>query len=342
MRKSILIVITISLMLSMFLISCAPKVPVEDTNTAEVSTSEKEYKVAAVFPGVITDTDYNTIAYLGMTALKEKMGVEIAYSEAVAVPDVERVMREYIDGGFNIIWAHGGQFITQTLELAKQFPDVVFICEGDDVVTDAPANYWHIDRNFHTSFYALGYLAALATETGKIGYVAGLTMPFTYAEFHAIEKAVQDAGVDAKVYPVWAGDFNDPTKARQLTDTLISEGCDVIIGSLNLGMLGLFESVKAADTKVLATAKYTDKSAFAPDNYMTSVLYDFSVPLQTIVSKIMEGETSGYYPLEYNAGFTIQTPIKNVPEDVAGQLDKLIAGYEDGSLVIEKDFTPVE
>jgi len=358
MRKSIFVLMTVVLVFSFVAASCAPApaepevvevtrvVEKEGETVVEVVTAtpeaKMEYKVAAVFPGVITDTDYNTIAYLGMTSLKEELGVEIAYSESVPVPDVERVMREYVDAGYNVIWTHGAQFLTQTIDLAKQFPEVVFIGEGDGAVEDPPENFWIIDRNFHTSFYAIGALAAKATQTGKIGYLGGLTLPFSYAEVHAIEAAIADSGLDVELIPVWAGDFNDPTKARQLADAMIADGADIIIGSLNLGMLGLFEAVKAADTTVLATAKYADKSSFAPDNYMTAVLYDFSVPLQEIVSKVMEGETSGYYPLEYNAGFTIQTPLRNVSDDVAAELDTLIAGYEDGSLVVEKDTTPIE
>ena len=356
MRKSIFVLMAVVLVFSFVAASCAPAAAepevvevtrvVEGDTVVEVVTATPEammeYKVAAIFPGVITDTDYNTLAYIGMTSLKESLGVDIAYSESVAVPDVERVMREYIDAGYNIIWTHGSQFVTQTVELASQFPGVVFIGEGDGAVEDPPDNFWIIDRNFHTSFYAIGAIAARATQTGKIGYLGGLTLPFSYAEVHAIEAAIADSGLDVKLTPVWAGDFNDPTKARQLADAMIAEGNDVIIGSLNLGMLGLFEAVKASDQTVLVTAKYTDKSSFAPENYITSPIYDFSVPLQAIVGKIMEGETSGYYPLEYNAGFTIQTPLMNVSDEVAAELDPIIAGYEDGSLVVEKDTTPIE
>ena len=78
--------------------------------------------MAAIFPGVITDNDYNTLAYVGMTEAQKTLGIEAVYSESVAVPDVDRVMREYIDAGYNIIWTHGGQFVTQTVELAKVFP----------------------------------------------------------------------------------------------------------------------------------------------------------------------------------------------------------------------------
>ncbi|OIO92875.1 MAG: hypothetical protein AUK03_09130 [Anaerolineae bacterium CG2_30_64_16] len=302
----------------------------------------KSYKLAAVFPGVITDADYNTLGYIAATAVQSDLGVKMAYSESVAVPDVERVMREYIDAGYNIIWTHGGQFISQTKGLAQQFTDVIFIGETDAPDPEAPANLWVIDRNFHTGFYALGVLAAKQTKSGKIGYLGGQTLPFSYAEVHAIEQAIKDTGSSAVLKPVWAGDFNDPTKARQITDAMIAEGSDVIIGSLNLGMFGLFEAVKAGSGTVLVTAKYTDKSSYAPNNVITSLLYDFAGPLKEIVTKVQAGEKGGYYPLGFATGVALQLPLKNVPAEVNAAATKAIDDVKSGKIQVVKDNTPIK
>ncbi|MGA9190954.1 MAG: BMP family ABC transporter substrate-binding protein, partial [Anaerolineales bacterium] len=96
------------------------------------------YKLAAIFPGSITDGDYNTLGYVGATQVQTDLGVSMAYSENVAVPDVERVMREYVNDGYNIIFTHGGQFASQTQSLAEEFPDVSFIAESDAPIDNAP------------------------------------------------------------------------------------------------------------------------------------------------------------------------------------------------------------
>lgn len=179
----------------------------------ETAEDAGNYKLAAIFPGTITDADYNTLGNLGIEAVKANLDVETAFSESVAVPDVERVMREYIDDGFNIVFTHGGQFLSQTIALAGEFPDVNFIAEADATVEDMPENVWVIVRNMEVGAYGVGAVAAKMTQTGKIGYITGLTLPFTYAEFHAIEQAIGDLGLDVEVTPVWVGDFNDPSKA---------------------------------------------------------------------------------------------------------------------------------
>lgn len=309
----------------------------------QAGAGTKGLKLAAIFPGVITDADYNSMGYLGAEAVNKDLGVEIAHSESVAVPDIDRVMREYIDGGFNIIWTHGSQFVNQTIELAKSFPDVVFIAEGDGKPAELPANVWFIDRNFQVGFYGIGALAARSTTTGKIGYIGGLTLPFSYSEVHAMEQAIADSGLNVELKPVWAGDFNDPAKARQVADAMIAEGVDVIVGSLNLGMQGVFESVKAnSGSKVLVTAKYSDKSQFAPDNYISSLLYDFNGPMKEIVGKIQNGEKGGYYPLGFATGVKLQTPLTNVPENVQTEMDAVIKDLVDGKIQVVRNVDPIE
>ena len=336
MRKNLFVLMALLVVLSIVAAQCAPATP------APQAAPGAEYKLAAILPGVITDADYNTLAYVGIMAVESDLGVDVAYSESVAVPDVDRVMREYIDGGYNIIWTHGSQFVSQTKELATQFPDVTFIAEGDAAVEDPPENLWVIDRNFNVGFYGIGAVAAKLTQTGKIGYIGGLTLPFSYAEVHAMEQAIADLGVDVELMTVWTGDFNDPTKARQVADAMMAEGVDVIVGSLNLGMFGLFEAVKAGSGEVLVTAKYTDKTNYAPDNYVTSVLYDFAGPLKAIIERTMKGEKGGYYPLGFDTGVAIQLPLKNAPDDVNSEVEKVVADVKDGKITVIEDITPIE
>ena len=163
-----------------------------------------------------------------------------------------------------------------------------------------------IVRNMEVGAYGGGAVAAKLTETGKVGYITGLTLPLTYAEVHAMEQVVEDLGLDVEVVPVWVGDFNDPAKARELADALIAEDVDVIVSSLNLGTLGVFEAAKNAPSEVLVIAKYTDKSEIDPDHYVTSMLYDFSGPLTDIVGNIQKGESGGMYNLGFDTGIDLQ------------------------------------
>jgi len=298
-------------------------------------------RIAAVFSGTTTDADYTYLGLQALQAAEEDHGAETTYSESVQVPDAERVLREYVADGYNVIWTHGSQFYDATVSVAEEAPDVVFIAEQDTEPADVPENVWVLDRNFHLAFYPLGVLAAGASQSGKISYLGGVTLPFSYSEVHAVEQALADSGSSATLTPVWTGDFNDPTKAQQFTSQLLADGNDVVLTSLNLGAVGAFEAVGDAAPGVLMTAKYTDKSNLSADHYLTSVLYDFSVMLDDILTSIEDGETGGYLGMSYEQGISLQEP-QNVDQAVIDEVNAVVEQLAAGEIEVERDVTPVE
>jgi basic membrane protein A and related proteins len=319
-----------------------PSTQIESSSTS--ITPPNENRLIAIFPGVVTDADYNTLGYMAINEVSRDLNIETDYEESIAVDQIDNILREYIADGYNIIWAHGGQFVDSMVDLATHFPEVVFIAEGDEPVTNPPTNLWFIDRNFHLGFYLIGATAALATKTGKVGYLGGERLPFTYAEVHAAQQAIHDLGLERRVelIPVWVGDFNDPTKAGEFTESLVAQDVDFIMGSINLGMFGAFEAVKAPDdNKILITTKYLDKSGFVPDNYVTSLLYDFNIPLIDIVRSIVAGESGGYYPLDFYSGETLQLPFSNLDPHIEQQVTELLNRILDGSIQVIKDTSPI-
>jgi basic membrane protein A and related proteins len=298
-------------------------------------------RIAAVFSGTTTDADYTFLGLEALEAAEADHGAEITYSESVQVPDAERVLREYVADGYTVIWTHGSQFYDATVAVAQEAPDVVFIAEQDTEPADVPENVWVLDRNFHLAFYPLGVLAAGASQSGRIAYLGGVTLPFSYSEVHAVEQALADTGSSATLTPVWTGDFNDPTRAQQFTSQLLADGNDVILTSLNLGAVGAFEGVSDAPAGVLMTAKYTDKSNLSPEHYLTSVLYDFEVMLDEILTSIEDGETGGYLGMSYDQGISLQTP-QNVDQAVIDEVDSVVEQLAAGEIEVERDVTPVE
>lgn len=293
-------------------------------------------RIATLFSGSVSDGDFS---HLGLQALEsaEDEGAGVAYAEKVAVTDAEQTIRGYVADGYNVIWTHGGQYLAATAKVAADHPDVDFIAETEGRATGLPANVWTLDWQFHLGFYAVGVLAAKLSHTGRIGYVGGLPLPFTYGEVHAMQQAIRDLGLRANVAPVWTGDFNDPVKAQRITQRLIDDGADVIVGSLNNGSIGTFEAAGAASGDVWVTAKYTDKSALsAGSRYAGSVTYDFTPSLLRVLSDILDGKVAGYYPVTFSSGVTISMP-DAVPVDVRDAVTDTMRDLENGSIAVILD-----
>ena len=69
-------ILTITLMLTLSLLFVGGSVSAQDQN-----------KFAVIYPGSIQDADYNATGYRTMQAVEEELGMEVSYSEQVAVPD---------------------------------------------------------------------------------------------------------------------------------------------------------------------------------------------------------------------------------------------------------------
>jgi basic membrane protein A len=301
-------------------------------------------KMAVIFPGSIQDADYNAIGYMTMQEVKKELGIETAYSQKVAVPDAPRVASEYAESGYNIIWAHGAQFNNGITEVAGNYPDVTFILEADAPFADPLPNAIVLGRNYFYGFYVLGALAAKVTETGQIGYVGGLELPFTYGELNAIYQALQEYNPDANIHYLYAGDFNDPTKARQVTEALISKDCDVIISAVNLGNYGLFKAVEKAERPVWVTTTYTDKHKLAPNNHLTADLFNFTPPVLKAIEMLKEGTTSAYIPMVFGEGKGryIKFPVDNVSEELSAEIQAIADKVASGEIEVVKNLKSLD
>ena len=89
------------------------------------------------------------------------------------------------------------------------------------------------------------------------------------------------------------------------------------------------------------TAKYTDKSNLGADAYLTSVIYDFTVMLDEILTSIEEGETGGYLGMTYEQGISLQEP-QNVDQAVIDEVNAVVEQLAAGEIEVERNVDPVE
>src|SRR5215470_2128221 len=276
-------------------------------------------KVAMILPGTIQDADFNTLGYVALQDVAKSLDVQVSHSENVAVADAERVSREYIASGHDVVAYHGGQFITIMQKLSAQFPKVVFIQEASGRVPNTGPNVWIIGRKYYQGYYALGALAALSTKTSKVGLVGGVRIPDVISSTNAVLMAMKEHNPKAELIYNFIEDFNDPVKARQTAEAQLGAGADFLVNFVNLGVYGVAEAAKASPKPVLITTLYTEKWDAAPKNMTVTLLFDFAKPYREIVGKILKGETSGYYEMRPGSGFEL-SEIRHIPPEVAAKV----------------------
>ena len=309
------------------------------TKSSSDEPSGSSLKGAAIFSGAVNDGGFSQNGKLALDSAKSQLGAEVAYSENVQVPDAENAMRQYVADGNTVIWAHGAQFWDAVQTVAAESPNVVFIGELDVKPDKSATNVWVLDRNFYTPFYVVGSLAGRVSKSGKIGFVGGLDLPFTNAEVNAMRQALQADGQQATVTPVFVGDFNDPTKAQQLSSQLIDRGIDVLVGSLDLGQAGLDNAATGKDVRTTAvTAKTGEGPASTSSSRAASIVFDYGPPLVSILEEAKVGTTTGYFKLDFANGISVEVT-DAVDASVKDQVKQLVEKIQAGQVSIENDQT---
>ncbi len=90
---------------SLLLKACGSQTP-----TPPTVVGGEGFKIAIALPGEITDKAWNQSGYEGVNLAKQKLGAETAYVEQVAQADQTEVLTDFARKGYNMVFAHGGQF----------------------------------------------------------------------------------------------------------------------------------------------------------------------------------------------------------------------------------------
>lgn len=340
-RQTVPLVLSLLLLLGLSLSACGTsdrQQPQASQSSSSVKADSGDLRVALILPGVIQDADFNFIGYQALQELN-RLGLETKYQENVTPADAERIVRGFINDGYNVIMFHGGQFLTHVQKLAPDFPDVTFVAQSSGPVPNLPQNTWIIGRRWFEAYYSIGVLAANTTKSNKIGVLSGIKLPEFVAVVHTVRQAVQKENPNAKVLYSFVGDQNDPVAARQAAEAMIRDGADFIIMLLNLGSYGVMEAAKGKP--VLITTFMTDKHDMAPKNLAGSVLADFSVPWKEIIRNIQNGQRAGYYDLRPGHGLSL-SKLYNVPEDAATKAQTVFDKVARGEIKLSEDTSPLD
>ena len=90
----------------------------------------------------------------------------------------------------------------------------------------------------------------------------------------------------------------------------------------------------------------TEMAVDTPSAHRLVVAHPFNppylIPLVEVVGKIRAGERGGYYPLGFDTGVQLQTPLQHVPDDVAAEVEQIAADLISGAIVVERNVDPIE
>lgn len=283
-------------------------------STDQSSEASNKFKVAMVLPGIITDKAWNQSGYNGLKVIEEKQGAETAYIEQVGQADQVESLSDFARRGYDLIFAHGGQFDAAIEEVAEDFPDTFFVGVNGAIEGD---NYASLLINSLQAGYLCGVIAALVSKTNQIAYISAQKFASTQQELKGLEMGAKSINPEIKVSSTFTGDWNDAAKAKEATLALISTGADVIYQWLDNASPAVLQT--ASEQGVYAFGNTTDQLNVAPDAVLTSAVKRIDLAIAYLADLKTKNELKGQV---YKLGFEQDDILylgefgKNVPEEV--------------------------
>lgn len=276
---------------SLFLKSCATNnqsAPEGSPTSSPSAATNSNLKIAIVLPGIITDKAWNQAGYEGVEIAKKNLGVETAYVEKVEQADQAEALSDFARRGYNLVYAHGGQFDAAIQQVATQFPNTFFVGVNGAV---QGANMASLRIDHLQASYLCGILAASMTKSGKLAYLAAQSFQATDEELRGFELGAKSVKPSLKVAPSYTGDWNDAAKAKEATSALISSGVDVIYQWLDNAAPAVLQT--AEEKGVFTFGNTADQQSVAPKSVLTSAVKRIDLAIAYLADLAAKKELKG-------------------------------------------------
>ncbi|XDZ67047.1 BMP family protein [Alphaproteobacteria bacterium LSUCC0684] len=232
-----------------------------------------EIKPAVIFDmGGKFDKSFNEGVWNGVKKFTEETGISVMEFEVTNETQREQAMRRMVERGATIVLGVGFAQADAISKVAAEYPDVQFSII-DVSWLDAP-NLRQYAFKEHEGSYLVGVAAALASKTGKVGFVGGMDIPLIRKFACGYVGGVKSVNASADVYQNMTGTtpsaWNDPAKGAELTKSQIDRGADVVYHAAGGTGLGVIQA--AADAGKLAIGVDSNQNGLAPGSVLTSML----------------------------------------------------------------------
>ena len=299
---------------------------------------------AEVSPAVIYDfggkfdKSFNQSASMGVEKFKKETGIAVREFEIQNASQREQAMRQFAKRGATIIVAVGFTQASAVETVAKEYPDIKFaVIDG---VVDLP-NVESINFKEQESSYLCGVAAAMATKTGKVGFVGGMDIPLIRK--FAVGYKAGVASVDPKIEVIenmtgtTPAAWTNPSAGAELAKSQFGRGADVVFHAAGATGVGVMQA--AADAGLLSIGCDSNQDYLHPGSVLTSATKRVDVAVYTTFMDVRNGTwkpgTKVLGLAEDGVGYTIDDyNRKLITPEMERRIDQAKAGIISGKIVV--------
>jgi basic membrane protein A len=271
-------------------------------------------KVASVYT-VPIEQQWVSRIHKALETAKGRGDIDYVYSENVTNTDYERVMRQYAEGGNQLIIGEAFAVEKACRDVAKSYPKVSFLM-GSSGKPDG-ANFSVFDNYIHEPSYLTGMIAGGMTKSKVIGMVGGYPIPEVNRLMHAFMAGARETQPDVKFLVTFIGSWFDPPKAKEAAFAQISKGADIMYAE----RFGVSDAAK--EKKALAIGNVIDTQKDYPNTVVASALWHMEPTVDRAIKAVKDGtfkaEDYGIYSYMKYGGSSL-SPLGTFDSKVAAAL----------------------
>lgn len=278
LKKKLFGFLSMLLVLVVSLVGCGQNTKQEKENTEKES---KKLKVSLVVAGGLGDRSFYDSSNEGLKMAIEKLGAQGKVLECKNDPTLYTDQLVQASDTSDVVVVVGFEFYDVIQEVAKEFPQKKYIYI--DNVIEGVDNIACIDYKENEGSFLAGAVAAMKTQTGKIGMVGGVDIPVIRNFQVGYEAGAKYINKDIVVETIFAGDFEDPAKGKESALALYAKGVDIIFQVAGKTGEGVFEAAK--DSKKFAIGVDSDQRYINPDVIIASMIKGVDISIFECLEK---------------------------------------------------------
>jgi basic membrane protein A len=345
--KKLYVLVTALVLAAMLMPACTP--------TAPDCTKPDVFCVGMVTDvGKIDDKSFNQSAWTGLQQTKtDGVADWVQYIETTDAKDYAKNIATFADAGYDVIVSVGFNLTEATYAAAVAYPDIYFIgvdqdqfawMFDDDPSTDVTNLAGLIFPEDQSGFLA-GALAAMMSETGKVGSVLGTdAVPPVWRYGEGFRAGAQYIDPAVEVYVVYHSDvgfdktFTDPEWGASTAGTMIDNGADVIFGAGGKTGNGAVTGAAASGAYVIGVDDdqyYTLPEAAS--RMLTSAMKLITPGVADLIAKAKDAQNGGAaFPAGNVTGDVGLAPYHDtediIPAEVKTRMDEITSMLKSGEL----------
>ena len=237
------------------------------------------------------DRSFNQAAYQGAERWKAETGKPYLEFEVQNAAQREQAARRFAEKGANPIVGIGFPQASSIETVAKAFPNQRFAIV--DMVVPLPNVQSFVYRE-HEGSFLVGMMAALASKSGKVGFVGGMDIPLVRKFLCGYEQGAKYAVPRIEVVSAMTGTtpaaWTDPARGAELTKAQIAQGVDVVFAAAGTTGLGIMQAAK--DAGKLAIGVDSNQNHLHPGNILTSMVKRVDLAVWQAFKGVQPGVTA--------------------------------------------------